>query len=158
MYQQHKLWTDYIAYVYRGKHSPVDRYVFSKILDYATVIYYILCAEDMETVIFWSKYWGCFPIDSPSSMFSWAEEDAGGIKIPKVRVQYQYSWKEDFNPLALIEFNMHSRDLPLTYIGIFNPTSLGPGTTWAGAPFIETFTDPSSLAAPYTFKLRFRPS
>jgi hypothetical protein len=160
VYNLHKLWTDYISYVYRGKLIPRKEYMTNKVIDYATCVYYILCAEDGETIIFWSKYWGVFPLDSPSSAFSYDITNNGGVKDPEVRIEYQYAWKEDFNPLSLVEFNMHSNtsESSLQYVNTYQNSKLGTGYTWGGAPFIETFNGTGSdRSVPYTFKLRFRP-
>jgi hypothetical protein len=160
IYNLHKMWTDYISYVYRGKIWPKEEYILNKILDYATCLYYIVCAEDGETIIFWAKYWGVFPLDAPSTAFSWSSDTPGGIKTPEIRVQYQYAWKEDYNPLSLLEFNQHSAstmdDGKFTYSPIFQESKLGVGYTWVRAPFIETFRG-DKYGVPYTFKLRFRP-
>lgn len=155
LYNMHKLWIDYISYVYRGKLKPLDEYNTNKILDYPTCVYYILCAEDGETVIFWSKYWGVFPLEAPSSSFSYTAENPGGIRMPELSIEYQYAWKEDFNPLSLVEFNEHSPN-QLDYINNYQASKIGSGYTWGGVPFIETFNS-NSLEVPYTFKLRFRP-
>ena len=155
IYHLHKMWIDYIGYVYRGKLVPKDDYIINRIIDYATCVYYILCAEDGETIIFWSKYYGVFPTEAPSSGFSYTSDNGGGVKQPELQLEYQYSWKEDFNPLSLIEFNTHSNKNNLKYISNYQPDLIGTGYTWAGAPFIETFNGSNDV--PYTFKLRFRP-
>lgn len=161
IYNLHKLWTDYIDHVYRGKLVPLEKYNLNKVLDYATCVYYIVCAEDGETVIFWTKYWGVFPVEAPSSSFSYTNENKGGNTRPDFDLKYQYAWKEDFNPLSMVEFNMHSRNLPTVYTPHYQPGKLSTGYTWSGAPFIETFNtthyNAHNVTLPYTFKLRFRP-
>lgn len=157
VYHLHKLWTDYIAHVFRGRHSPKTDYIYYKILDYVTSVYYFLLAEDGETVIFWSKYWGVFPIEAPSSAFSFAMDNPGGVRMPELRIKYRYSWKEDFNPLTLIEFNEHTRNLPLEYRNSYNPNLAGTGGSWSGLPFLETIGEANGDGVPYTIKLRFRP-
>lgn len=155
IYNLHKLWIDYISYVYRGKVYPKDQYILNKVLDYSTCVYYIVCAEDGESVIFWSKYWGVFPVEAPSSGFSFNIENNGTMRDPDLKIEYNYAWKEDFNPLSLIEFNEHGNKSKLNYIHSYQETKAGTGYTWAGAPFIETFDGTENL--PYTFKLKFRP-
>ena len=155
VYNLHKLWIDYISHVFRGRAAPKLKYIKNKNLDYATCVYYILCAEDGETIIFWTKYWGVFPVEGPSSAMSYNAEAAGGIHDPEFQVEYRYSMKEDFNPLTMIEFNSHSPAAGnWRYVHTYQPSVLGTGYTWAGCPFIETFYNDSDL--PYTFKLRFR--
>ena len=155
VYHLHKLWLAYMTREYRGKVLPRYQYICNKILDYPTCVYYILCAADGETVIFWSKYWGVFPKNAPSSQYSYTAGNAGGVSNPELKVEYQYAWKEDFNPLSLIEFNKHSNK-NLRYVSTFQPGKLGTGYTWGGVPFVETYAN-DDLEIPYTFKLRFRP-
>lgn len=157
LYNMHKLWIDYISYVYRGKVVPKKRYIQNKVIDYATCVYYILCAEDGETVIFWSKYWGVFPTKAPSSTFSFTAENPGGVSKPEFTIEYQYAWKEDFNPLSMVEFNEHGGNHNYKYVPPFQSSKLGPSYTWSGAPFIETFSS-TKTDTPYTFRLRYRPS
>ena len=158
VYQLHKLWIDYISYVYRGKVPPEEKYLINKVLDYPTCVYYIVCAEDGESIIFWSKFWGVFPTNAPSSTFSWSAENTGGVSLPSFNIEYQYSWKEDFNPLSLVEFNQHvnTKKKGFEYIPNYIPGTIGSGYAFGGTPFVETFTS-ESREIPYTFKLRFRP-
>lgn len=153
VYRLHKLWVDYISDVYQGRISPRPNYISEKVIDYATAMYYILTAEDGETIIFWSKYYGVFPTSIPSSHLSWA----GGHSDIKgeIEISYKYSFKEDFNPLTLVEFNMNSGSKDYRYIPSYNPNFYSGATSMVGAPFIETFNNNS--LTPYTFKLRFRP-
>lgn len=154
VYHVHKLWMDYVSYIYRGKITPRPEYIKNKIIDYATCVYYILCAEDGETIIFWSKYTGVFPIKAPSSSFSFTAENPGGIAKPEINIEYQYAWKEDFNPLSLVEFNEHTGNHTYQYTNSYQASKLGPASTWSGCPFIETFTGVGN-GNNFIFKLRF---
>ena len=152
VYHLHKLWVDYISNVYQGIFDPKMQYIQDRILDYVSDVYYFLCAEDGETIIFWSKYYGVFPVSIPSSQLSWV---AGNIlSTPEFDVRYQYSFKEDFNPLSLNEFNINSGNTNFNYVPVINHYDYTPNTTWVGAPFIECFNN--DRLAPYTLKLRFR--
>lgn len=148
----HKLWADYISNVFQGSFNPKETYMLNKILDYVANVYYIMTAEDGETVIFWSKYYGVFPVTIPSSQYSWSSGNT--LSNPEFDVRYQYSFKEDYNPLSIVEFNMNSGSNDLKYIPTISKNNYTTNTTWVGAPFIETFNNDS--LAPYTFKLRFR--
>lgn len=186
IYHLHKIWLDYIAKVYRGEliprgmtlqqnelwapvHGASPRgngaaysYAANKILDYATSIYYIVTAEDGESIIFWSKYYGVFPTNAPSDAFGWSSGEA--IKNPKFEITYKYSFKQDYEPYNLAEFNWLS-NLPETklgdnpyyqYVKTYNSSLLGAGTSKVGTPFIETVVN-KDADEPYQFKLRFRP-
>lgn len=148
-----KLWTDYIDKVYHGVWKPKRKYIWGKILDYACSCYYIITAEDGETIIFWSKYYGVFPVNIPSSSYSW---NAGSpIFQQNLNITFQYSFKEDFNPAAMVEFNLNSRIQDLNrikYAATYNPNLGTTGYTWVGKPFIELC---SGSGGDYFFKLRF---
>lgn len=157
MYQIHRLWVDYISDVYQGKKAPKSEYIKNRILDYASACYYLITAEDGETIIFWSKYYGVFPTTIPSNQYSWAQGNI--IEKPQIDVKYQYSFKEDMNPEALVEFNMNAGITDdITYVPTFDPKLGHAGTTWVGAPYIELVTNNTDPECPYTFKLRFRPA
>lgn len=159
----HKLWIDYINNVYRGKWSPKIEYIYNKIIDYACSVYVIITAEDFETILFWTKYYGVFPVNVPYSALSW--NGNGVITNPNVSISYQYSWKEDFNPLGLTELNINTfrKKNPgvTTYRPTFNTTLGRTGYTWVGAPFVETikydaFSEDPTNGSKVTSKLRFR--
>lgn len=160
-YLLNRLWMEYVNLVSRGTISPTPQNILDKILDYAGSVYYIVTAEDGETIIFWSKYYGVFPSTSPSSQFSWSGEAIQGPL--NYSFKYQYSFKEDFNPFSLVEFNMNSGITKNTktqyYVPVFDKLNNTVTTTWVGQPYIELCTDlnnPNS-GTPYTFKLRFNP-
>jgi hypothetical protein len=152
IYKIHKIWVDYISKVYRGELRPKSDYIYNKILDYASSVYYILCGEDGETILFWSKYYGVFPTSIPSSVSSWSQGKLNNL--PEYSITYAYAFKEDFNPLALAEFNMNSTTDDYVYLKTYNPDIHSTGKSMAGAPFIETVKGDGVM--PYTFKLRFR--
>lgn len=151
----HKLWVDYISNVFLGKWMPKHEYIWNKELDYASSCYYIITAEDGETIIFWTKYYGCFPVNIPSSAYGWSE--GSPISSQKLNVTYEYSFKEDLNPLALVELNINSGINPnndIEYYSMYNPNLGTTGTTWVGEPFIETINKEGSND--YYFKLRYK--
>ena len=155
IYQIHKLWVDYISDVYQGKKSPKDIYIRDRVLDYATACYYIITAEDGETIVFWSKYYGIFPTTVPSNQYAWATGNM--IKSQQLDIKYHFSFKEDMNPEALAEFNINAGIIGDTkYVPTYDPKLGHTGTTWVGAPYIELVTNNTDPECPYTFKLRFR--
>lgn len=152
VYTLHKLWTDYISNVFQGTFNPKQEYMEGRILDYVSDVYYIVTAEDGETVIFWTKYYGVFPTNVPSASYAWTANSV--LSNPEITITYQYSFKEDFSPLSLVEFNEHSNPSDYTYVPVISSDGYMVNTTWVGAPFIETFNN--DLVTPYTFKLRFK--
>jgi hypothetical protein len=149
VYKLHKAWVEYISRVYRGALSPRRKYIQKKVLDYATSVYYFVCGPDGSTILFWSKYYGAFPTNIPSSANSWSKGSM--IKVPDYSISYSYSNKEDFNPAILVEFNENSRG-EFKYKKAFIPEIGQAGTSFSGNPFIESVTENGQGA----FKLRFR--
>lgn len=164
IYKIHKAWTEYISKVYRGQFKASDENIRRRVLDYACSVYYILCGPDGESILFWSKYTGVFPTNAPSSGSSWSDGDSG--KITEYSIDYSYSWKDDFNPLHIAEFNIQalrnriSRHANNTYTKQFltnyDPEIMSSGNTFAGNPFIQTITDRETKEISY--KLRFEPA
>lgn len=150
VYKMHKVWVDYISKVYRGAFEAKEQHVKDRALDYASSVYYILCAEDGETILFWSKFYGVFPTNAPSSATSWSKGNL--LAKPEFSVNYAYSFKEDFNPYALAEFNFNCRG-GYTYKKVYEPELASTGKSFSGAPFIDTVTDSTGN---YVYKLRFR--
>lgn len=159
----HKLWVDYINNVYRGIWVPKIEYIYDKIIDYACSVYVIITAEDFETILFWTKYYGVFPVNVPYSGLNW--NSGSPITNPEISVDYQYSWKEDFNPLGLTELNVNTfrtkHPTKVAYIPTYSPDIGRSGYTWVGAPFVETIKfgpmeqDPTN-GSKVTAKLRFK--
>ena len=76
------------------------------------------------------------------------------LNKPSFTVPFQYAWKEDNNPVSLVEFNKQSQVASrYFYKKSYNPALYGVGTTYVGHPFIETVID--STEGDYIFKLRF---
>ena len=152
IYKLHKAWIEYIHKVHRGEFTCDHKYIQDRVLDYACSVYYILCGPDGETIIFWSKYTGVFPTNAPASAFSWSKGNQ--LKMPEFTINYEYSWKEDFNPLSLAEFNLNSKSQKqYKYISSYEYELATTGKTFTGAPFVESTM---GVDGEYIFKLRFR--
>lgn len=154
IYQLHKLWVEYINGCYRGTIEPTTADIFNKVLDYTGAVYYILTAEDNESIIYWCKYYGIFPSTAPTSQLSWSANSR--IEKPEVDVTYQYSFKDDYNPDIITEFNYNARvdSGSMTYIPTYDKKLGHAGTTYVGSPFIVIEKNPS--IGSYEYKLRFK--
>jgi hypothetical protein len=148
-----KLWMTYIDMVARGAWSPsydlteqnketpeiTDSYVFTKTLDYAASAYVFKCGPDGQDILYWSKYFGIFPINTGASALSWDETTPVG-STPKLNIRFRYSFKRDLNPVSLIEFNRASNiKSPNDAISeeAFNPEYGHSNRPYVGAPFVE---------------------
>lgn len=142
IYRLLKLWVDYIEGVYTGKYYPTDTTIVNHLLDYVGAVYYILTAEDGETILFWSKYYGVYPSSIPSTQYSWS---AGTLASQiSLDVKFNFSWKEDYNINAITEFNYNSNlgnfasAKEVQYIPVYNKEFGTAGQSWVGRPFIQT--------------------
>ena len=154
IYKLIKMWTEYIEGCYRGKISPTLDNIINKIIDYAGAMYYILTDEGGENIIFWSKYYGIFPTTIPSSQYSWRY---GSVVNPEstLDVAFKYSFKEDYNPYALMEFNTVAKaNKAKSYMPIYDASLGTTTTTWVGVPYVDLVKD--SATNQYIYKLRFR--
>lgn len=153
-----QLWVDYQSNVYRGVYVPKDDYIWYKNIDYMCNIYYFLLDQDGETLLFWSKYFGAFPTNVPKSVLSF---DTGSqVQLPDMNVTFSYIYKEDLSPATLVEFNKDaglSGNGNVTYLPNYNAKLGHSGRTWAGVPFVSSYTYNNGITSnAYGFKFRFR--
>lgn len=153
LYKLNRLWVQYIAKVYRGTLSPKPDYIRNKILDYASACYYIITAEDGETIIFWSKFFGVFPKTIPSGQYAWSNGSVLNADSIKMQITYAYSFKEDCNPDSLSDFNKNAHATSnCFYVPTFDSSLGHSGKTWVGCPYIEYDNSGSGSC----YKLRFK--
>lgn len=116
-----KLWLTYIDNVSRGAWWPSydlynlgktnpklielsDSHVYTKTLDYAASCYVFKLDETGSNILYWTKYYGVFPINTGASALSWNISDVPGKNID-LNITFQYAYKRDMSPIALMEFN-----------------------------------------------------
>lgn len=157
IYNLHNYWMRYIAGVYRGKYRPRRDDIIGKVLDYACACYYMVTAEDFETLIYWTKLYGVFPTNTPDNVFAW--KGGSPIVSPEPSISYSYSYRsDDKDPKVLLDFNQNSLygDTDnFVYTRTYQPNRGGLGDTWVEAPFVEYCPHPSGYNEP---KLRWRVS
>ena len=150
----HRLWIDYINNVYHGVWSPKVKYQYNKVLDYATAMYVIITAEDFESIIYWCKYYGVFPLNVPYSALSW--QYGAPITNPDLSITYKYSWCRMMDPATIVEFNNNAfGDKTVAkhnYVDTFDVKHGRVGETWVTTPFIELTKDRYNKIV---YKLRF---
>lgn len=153
IFKMHKIWLEYINKVYRGEFYPGKANIWKKILNYTCAIYYIVCAADGETILFWSKFFGAFPINTPASSMSFTH--GSPETMPEFSITYMYALKEDMNPFTIAEFNASSWGGNV-FRPIYDPYNQGVTHTMAGAPFIDSVTMKEDGFTKKKLKLRFR--
>lgn len=111
-----KLWITYIDLVAKGAWSPSydlldngmenieSSHVYTKTLDYAASAYVFKCGPDGEDVLYWSKYYGIYPLNTGASALSWDLNNSIG-ETPKLNIRFGYCYKRDLSPISLLEFN-----------------------------------------------------
>lgn len=154
-----KLWMTYIDNVSRGAWSPsynltyisektrglditpTQSHVYDRALDYAASIYMFKVGPDGEDVLYWTKYYGVFPINSAASSLNW---ENGIGETPKLSINFAYSYKRDMNPMSLVEFNDVAAmlDNEGNWVPAFTTEFEGEYTGYStrpyvGAPYIE---------------------
>lgn len=152
--KQMQVMIDYQSKVYKGLMIPKAEYIYDKVLDYAFNVYYFLLDRDMETIRFWTVYYGVFPINVPKSPLSY--DRGSSVSMPELNVSFAYYHREDLNPIALTEFNALGNGTTngYKYSELYNSKIASVGPTWVGVPFIESF---KSHLGEELFRLRFRP-
>lgn len=145
-----KLWITYIDNVRRGawkpsynlSGAPKNRFsashVYSRTLDYAASAYVFKCGPDGEDVLYWTKYYGIFPINTGASALSWDASSGAPDSPPKLSINFAYSAKRDMSPISLLEFNHNacvSGDV--LYHPAYNANYAGTSRPFVGTPYIE---------------------
>jgi hypothetical protein len=147
-----KLWITYIDNVARGAWNPSYSlaaenkefgphpgmsHVFTKTLDYASSCYVMKVAEDGSDLIYWTKYYGVFPVNTGASALSWELGQSPG-DAPKLNIRFRYSYKKDFSPVALVEFNHNARtESTAKYEEPWSEAYNHSNRAYVGAPFIQ---------------------
>ena len=155
IYQIDRMWVEYISGVYRGLFAPTKEDIYNKILDYTSAVYYIITAEDGESIIFWTKYYGVFPTNVPTEQYSWASGNILNGENIRLDITFRYSFKRDYDPEIIEEFNKNAGiegRTNITYMPTFDKELNHVGATMVGSPFIS---EESSTDTKLYYKLRF---
>jgi len=116
-----KIWMLYIDNVSRGAWKPSydlrtgtcgsvsnsmeQSYVYQKTLDYAAAAYMFKTGPDGEDIIYWTKYYGVFPLNDGSSVLNYQNGSDSISKAPVLNIKFAYSFKRDMSPISIVEFN-----------------------------------------------------
>ncbi len=137
MLRLHKLfytWMYYIDGVSRDIFKPKYKYIIYNKFDYVTSVYHFVCAPDGESILWWSKYTGCTPINVPNSDMSF---NLRGSPDNKLAISFAYFLHEAMTPDILADFNENSRASMNQYVPTYDEYSHGTGNALVGAPFIH---------------------
>jgi hypothetical protein len=156
-----KLWVIYIDNVSRGAWSPSyslnensmdtpninNSHVYTKTLDYAASVYVLKTGEDGSDLLYWTKYYGVFPVNTGANALSWNSNNSPG-DAPRLDIRFKYSFKRDLSPISLLEFNncsglpgswdsLSRKSNKTVYETQFNTEYAHSARPYVGVPFIQ---------------------
>lgn len=142
IYHLFKIWDRYYELKSKGRISPPSLssqsglqhpYVFNMELHDQISMYKIIVGEDMETILFYAKYYGVYPKNVPRDIFG--SLDSGEIKLS---IDFKAAFVIDNDPTILIDFNEISDLSGSTkkFINIWDNENNRVNYKWVGMPYI----------------------
>lgn len=101
-----KAYEEYETLKHHGQVRPLKKYALNKILHDQIAIYKFIVDEDMETIIYYGKMYGVYPVSLPRDVFSNPTFD-GGLSY---NISFKAAFYEDMKPDIISDFNYLSRD------------------------------------------------
>ncbi|MGL5312411.1 MAG: hypothetical protein ACRC92_04085 [Peptostreptococcaceae bacterium] len=95
-------WVKYIEAVRFGKVTPKFDYITQEKLDYTCSIYVFILGDDAQTIKYFCRYTGCYPMVVPYSSYEYSKR---GDTQPEHNVTFKVTKFEPMNPVILNEFN-----------------------------------------------------
>ena len=102
------IWTSYIANISDGTFQANPKMIREGMIDYMSSIFYFVLEPDGQTLKYWAKYSGCWPMNTPFGNFKYTR---GAHDTITHDVNFAYTVKEDMDPDILAEFNKISLDI-----------------------------------------------
>lgn len=156
-----KLWMTYIenvgngawspSYNLRGysgvaKNSEQDSHVYTRSLDYGAAVYVFKCGPNGDDVLYWTKYFGVFPLSTGASALSWQKGDEASGPL-KLNINFRYCYKRDLSPISLIEFNNCAMVSDPISEPSFNLDYCHSSRPFVGPPFVQLKLPESELSS-----------
>lgn len=160
VYMFFKAYEEYETLKHHGVIAPSKYYITNKIVHDQFSIYKFIVDEDMETILYYGKYYGVMPKSLPRDVFSSAMFDTG----LSYSVEFKAAFYEDMKPDILADFNYISGSLYNNqkyqinpYNQILGKADMRPAKA---AAVIKDTTSPAALNSPagYVYKLKWRGS
>lgn len=101
VYQFFKAYEEYQTLKHHGTVGPWRGYIQDKVLHDQFAIYKFLVDEDMETIIYYCKFYGVIPKSLPRDVFSSSSFDNG----LSYSVGFKCAFFDDMDPMILNDFN-----------------------------------------------------
>ena len=120
VYTFFRAYEEYETMKKHGIIAPQKKYIMNKILHDQFSIYKFIVDEDMETIIYWGKYYGVYPTSLPRNAFS----DGNFQDGITFNINFKAAFYEDMRPEILQDFNYISettfKDECRYYVDIYN--------------------------------------
>ena len=104
-YMMFKAYEEYETLKHHGVVRPWKGYIENKIIHDQFAIYKFLVGEDMETIIYYAKFYGVMPKSLPRDTFSTANFDNG----LSYSIDFRAAFFEDMKPEIIYDFNALSK-------------------------------------------------
>lgn len=101
VYHFFKAYEEYETLKHHGTIGPWRGYIENKVLHDQFAIYKFLVDEDMETIVYYAKFYGVFPKSLPRDVFSSSSFDSG----LSYSVSFRAAFFDDMDPQILNDFN-----------------------------------------------------
>ena len=105
VYNFFRAFEEYETLKKHGIVAPQRYYTLNKILHDQFAIYKFIVDEDMETIIYWGKYYGVYPTSLPRDTFS-SNNFQEGLSFS---INFKAAFYEDMKPEILFDFNNLSK-------------------------------------------------
>lgn len=102
VYNYFRIYEEYETAKHHGAVRPYKKYIQDKIIHDQIAIYKFIVAEDMETIIYYGKYYGAMPTSLPRDVFN-ADNFDNGLSFP---ISWKAAFYEDMRPEILEDFNI----------------------------------------------------
>lgn len=106
IYMYFRAYEEYETLKHHGLIWPYKSYIENKIIHDQFAIYKFLVDEDMETILYFSKYYGVMPKDLPRDVFSSSNFDSGLT----FSIGFKAAFFDDMDPLILDDFNAFTEE------------------------------------------------
>lgn len=156
VYYFFKTYEEYQILKHHGVIRPWKKYIENKVLHDQFAIYKFLVDEDMETILYYGKYYGVMPKSLPRDVFSSANFDNG----LSYSIDFKAAFYEDMRPDIIADFNALSKDYynTLPYrVDIYNNILDRTDNRPAKAAYVKKYTTINSPNG-YVYKLKWKGS
>ena len=161
VYYYFKCYEEYENEKHHGTIAPARPYIMNKIIHDQFAIYKFIVGEDMETIVYWGKFFGVMPMSLPRDTFS-TDNFENGLTYS---INFKAAFYEDMRPEILSEFNNLGQEF-WDYlgkngfdIGLYNPYLGRTDGRWPKCAHVEYIDgtngiDKRAQRSPYNYRYK----